>query len=77
MPLLNGIQPTILLDDPEAARHFSKHMRPLLNNLEAVHEGFITNELVEPSTGTMITLTIDNWMGKDENLVYGLRDFEL
>ncbi|KAJ7047182.1 hypothetical protein C8F04DRAFT_1062939 [Mycena alexandri] len=77
VPVLNGIQPTILLDDPQAARDFSKHMRPLLNNLEAVHEGIVTNELVEPSTETSITLTIDNWMGKDENLVYGLRDFEL
>ncbi|KAJ7172132.1 hypothetical protein C8R46DRAFT_1084903 [Mycena filopes] len=76
VPLLDGMNPTILVDDPAVRQKFSERMRPLLNNLEAVHDGMVANELVEPSSGPMMTLAIDNWRGKSGELIYGLRDFE-
>ncbi|KAF7363806.1 Telo-bind domain-containing protein [Mycena sanguinolenta] len=75
IPLLKGIEPTILLDDPEAARQFAQRMKPLLNNLEAVHDGMLTNETIEPE-GSEMTLMLDSWQGADKKIKFGLRDHE-
>ncbi|KAF8205784.1 hypothetical protein K438DRAFT_2014639 [Mycena galopus ATCC 62051] len=75
IPLLKGIEPTILHDDPEAARQFANRMRPLLHNLEAVHDGILSNEEIEPECPEM-TLIIDNWEDADKKMMYGLRDYE-
>ncbi|KAJ7735432.1 hypothetical protein B0H14DRAFT_2994827 [Mycena olivaceomarginata] len=65
IPLLKGMKPTILHDDPEAARQFASLTKPLLNNLEAVHDGKLTGQNVELE-GSELTLKI----------VYGLRHYE-
>ncbi|KAJ6531307.1 hypothetical protein B0H19DRAFT_1191176 [Mycena capillaripes] len=76
IPLLNGIEPVILRDNPDAARQFSKHLKPLLNNLEAVHDSLLDKEPIEPS-GSEMTLIIDSWEGADKKIFYGLRDYVL
>ncbi|KAJ7685523.1 hypothetical protein DFH06DRAFT_970558, partial [Mycena polygramma] len=75
VPLLDGMEPAILRDNPEVARQFSKRMEPLLGNLEAVHEGILKEEVLEPS-GLEMTLVIDSWEGPDKSIVYGLRSYE-
>ncbi|KAF7337988.1 Telo-bind domain-containing protein [Mycena venus] len=74
IPLLDGLKCTILRDDPEAARQFASRMRPLLGNLDAVHDGISMKEDIQPSSPKM-TFIIDSWEGA-ENIVYGLRDYE-
>jgi hypothetical protein len=69
------MKPAILADDPEAARQYSKRLRPLLNNLEAVHDAALKKEIIEPS-GSEMTLIIDSWVGDDKRIIYGLRDYD-
>lgn len=76
MPLLEGLEPTILLDDPEAARRFSERMKPLIGNLVDVHNGILEEkDLIEPS-GQVLTLTVDSWKKEDGEIVYGLQSYE-
>ncbi|KAJ7481233.1 hypothetical protein B0H11DRAFT_2024748 [Mycena galericulata] len=75
IPLLKGLEPAILRDDPDAARQFSQRMQPLLSNLVEVHNGLLKKELIEPS-GQVMTLIVDSWKGEDDNIEYGLRDFK-
>ncbi|KAJ6537084.1 hypothetical protein B0H19DRAFT_1182481 [Mycena capillaripes] len=74
IPLLHGIESVILHENPDAARQFSKRLKPLLNNLEAVHDSFLEKESIEPSAPEM-TLIIDSWEGADKKIIYGLRDY--
>ncbi|KAJ7673038.1 hypothetical protein DFH06DRAFT_52463 [Mycena polygramma] len=74
VPVLHGINPTILRDDPEVAARLSDRLRPLIGNLEAVHDGYLREEHVELS-GPIMSLVIDNWRGVDGSVMYGLRDF--
>jgi hypothetical protein len=69
------MKPTILHDDPEAARQFASLTKPLLNNLEAVHDGKLTGQNVELE-GSELTLVIDCWEGANKKIVYGLRHYE-
>ncbi|KAJ7256501.1 hypothetical protein B0H12DRAFT_511554 [Mycena haematopus] len=75
IPLLDDIEPTILLDDPEAARNFACRLKPLLNNLEEVHDGMLKKEIIKPECSEM-TLIIDSWSGADKKIMYGLRGYE-
>ncbi|KAK7038066.1 Telo-bind domain-containing protein [Favolaschia claudopus] len=72
VPLLEGFEPTILRDNPEATRRFADIMQPLLHNLEAVHDGILNKQVIEPSSPEM-TLIVDTWKGTDQKIVYGLR----
>ncbi|KAJ7271385.1 hypothetical protein B0H12DRAFT_1067228 [Mycena haematopus] len=74
IPLLNAVKPCLLRHDAEAAKQFSAHMKPLLGNLQAVHDAISREESVEPS-GSVMTLVIDSWKADDNTAVYGLCDF--
>ncbi|KAJ7137727.1 hypothetical protein C8R44DRAFT_766044 [Mycena epipterygia] len=75
VPLLDGLEPVILRDDPEAARRFSERIKPLLNNLVEVHDGILEKRMVKPA-GPVMTLIVDSWKGEEGEIVYGLTDYE-
>jgi hypothetical protein len=75
VPLLDGLDPVVLLDDPEAAEKFRQRMGPVIANLAEVHDGILRNEQVEPS-GSELTLTVDSWRAQGGSIVYGLRQYE-
>jgi len=75
VPLLDGFEPAILHDDPEAARRFSERMQPLLDNLVEVHDGILEKRTVKPSD-PMMTLVVDSWKGEEGEVVFGLTNYE-
>ncbi|KAF7311428.1 Telo-bind domain-containing protein [Mycena kentingensis (nom. inval.)] len=75
-PFLANQPHVILRHDPEAMEQFSKYLKPLLGNLEEVHENLLNNVETDPS-GEELSLMVDRWKDADGNWVYGLCDYTL
>ncbi|KAJ7217192.1 hypothetical protein GGX14DRAFT_602537, partial [Mycena pura] len=71
VPLLNGQEHINLRDDPDAARRFAERIKPLIGNLQDVHESILMNAVLDPS-GSEMTFVVDRWKGKNEEWIYGL-----
>ncbi|KAJ7133913.1 hypothetical protein C8R43DRAFT_1239412, partial [Mycena crocata] len=62
--------------DLDGGCRLSEYLKPLLGNLEAVHEGIFREEPID-TCGSDMELIIDSWKGPDNTMVYGLYDFVL
>ncbi|KAJ7085732.1 hypothetical protein B0H15DRAFT_846156 [Mycena belliarum] len=74
-PLLAGLTPVILHDDPQTLSLLSERLKPLLNNLVEVHDAILEEQVIEP-TGHMGTFVVERWENQEQT-VYGLVDCQI